>query len=60
MMSDVREILDLPEYAFPSMAIGEPAEDENGSPKPRLPFDTSSIKMSIIVIKHNKRNIKRL
>ena len=36
----VREILDLPEYAFPlfGMAIGEPAEDENGSPKPRLPF----------------------
>ena len=37
----VREILDLPEYAFPlfGMAVGEPAEDENGSPKPRLPFE---------------------
>lgn len=37
----VREILDLPEYAFPlfGMAIGEPAEDENGSSKPRLPFE---------------------
>ena len=58
----VREILDLPEYAFPlfGMAIGEPAEDENGSPKPRLPFGHVFHKMSIIVIKHNKRNIKRL
>ncbi|PTF03484.1 NADPH-dependent oxidoreductase [Staphylococcus devriesei] len=37
----VREILDLPEYAFPlfGMAVGEPSEDENGSPKPRLPFE---------------------
>ncbi|UDI79187.1 oxygen-insensitive NADPH nitroreductase [Staphylococcus taiwanensis] len=37
----VREILDLPEYAFPlfGMAVGEPADDENGAPKPRLPFE---------------------
>ena len=37
----VREILGLPEYTFPlfGMAIGEPAEDENGAPKPRLPLD---------------------
>ena len=57
----VREILDLPEYAFLySVWLGEPAEDENGSPKPRLPFEHVFHKMSIIVIKHNKRNIKRL
>lgn len=37
----VKEILDLPEYAFPlfGMAVGEPADDENGAPKPRLPFE---------------------
>lgn len=37
----VREILDLPEYTFPlfGMAIGEPAENENGSAKPRLPLE---------------------
>ncbi|MEJ7174664.1 oxygen-insensitive NADPH nitroreductase [Staphylococcus caprae] len=37
----VREILDLPDYTFPlfGMAVGEPAEDENGAPKPRLPFE---------------------
>ncbi|UEX90064.1 NADPH-dependent oxidoreductase [Staphylococcus ratti] len=37
----VREILELPEYTFPlfGMAIGEPAEDEAGTPKPRLPLD---------------------
>lgn len=37
----VREILGLPEYTFPlfGMAIGEPADDENGAPKPRLPFE---------------------
>ncbi|EZR71973.1 TPA: nitroreductase family protein [Staphylococcus aureus] len=37
----VREILDLPDYVFPlfGMAVGEPAEDENGAAKPRLPFD---------------------
>ena len=36
----VREI-DLPDYTFPlfGMAVGEPAEDENGAPKPRLPFE---------------------
>ncbi|HAR6072283.1 oxygen-insensitive NADPH nitroreductase [Staphylococcus pseudintermedius] len=36
----VREILNLPEHVFPlfGMAIGEPADDENGSPKPRLPL----------------------
>lgn len=37
----VREILDLPEYTFPifGMAIGVPSEDENGTSKPRLPFE---------------------
>lgn len=37
----VREILDLPDYVFPvfGMAVGEPADDENGAAKPRLPFD---------------------
>ncbi|EKU48203.1 NADPH-dependent oxidoreductase [Staphylococcus massiliensis] len=37
----VRDILGLPEYAFPlfGMAIGEISEDENGTPKPRLPFE---------------------
>ena len=39
------------------MAIGEPAEDENGSPKPRLPFGHVFHKMSIIVIKHNKKTL---
>ncbi|QLK86899.1 oxygen-insensitive NADPH nitroreductase [Staphylococcus sp. 17KM0847] len=36
----VREILDLPEHTFPlfGMAIGVPSEDENGTPKPRLPL----------------------
>lgn len=35
----VREILDLPDHVFPlfAMAVGEPADDENGAPKPRLP-----------------------
>lgn len=37
----VREILDLPEYTFPlfGMAMGVPADDENGSAKPRLPLE---------------------
>ncbi|PNZ09400.1 oxygen-insensitive NADPH nitroreductase [Staphylococcus simiae] len=37
----VREILNLPDYVFPlfGMAVGEPADDENGSAKPRLPFE---------------------
>ncbi|MBI5975045.1 oxygen-insensitive NADPH nitroreductase [Staphylococcus canis] len=37
----VREILGLPEHTFPlfGMALGVPADDENGSPKPRLPLD---------------------
>ena len=37
----VKEILDLPEYAFPlfGMVVGEPTDDENGAPKPRLPFE---------------------
>jgi len=37
----VREILDLPEYTFPlfGMAVGVPADEENGSPKPRLPLE---------------------
>lgn len=36
----VREILNLPDYTFPlfGMAVGEPSDEENGSPKPRLPF----------------------
>ncbi|MCH8647015.1 NADPH-dependent oxidoreductase [Staphylococcus lugdunensis] len=38
----VRDILDLPEYTFPlfGLAIGEPADDEQGTPKPRLPYDS--------------------
>lgn len=38
----VREILDLPDHTFPlfGMALGVPNEDENGSPKPRLPFES--------------------
>lgn len=37
----VREILELPDHTFPifGMAIGVPADDENGTPKPRLPFE---------------------
>lgn len=37
----VKELLNLPEYTFPlfGMALGVPADDENGSPKPRLPFE---------------------
>lgn len=37
----VREILDLPEYTFPlfGMAVGEPADNENGAAKPRLPLE---------------------
>ncbi|HJF66997.1 oxygen-insensitive NADPH nitroreductase [Staphylococcus kloosii] len=37
----VKEILNLPEHTFPlfGMAVGEPADDENGAPKPRLPFE---------------------
>lgn len=37
----VREILDLPKHTFPlfGMALGIPEDDENGSPKPRLPFE---------------------
>ncbi|HEC2151282.1 TPA: oxygen-insensitive NADPH nitroreductase [Staphylococcus delphini] len=37
----VREILNLPEHVFPlfGMAIGEPANDEDGTPKPRLPLE---------------------
>ena len=33
----VREILNLPDYTFPlfGMAVGEPSDEENGSPKPR-------------------------
>ncbi|AYU54057.1 oxygen-insensitive NADPH nitroreductase [Staphylococcus debuckii] len=38
----VKELLKLPEYTFPlfGMAVGEPADDENGAPKPRLPFES--------------------
>lgn len=37
----VSEILDLPEHVFPlfGMAIGVPSEDDQGSPKQRLPFE---------------------
>lgn len=37
----VREILGLPEHTFPlfGMALGVPADDEEGMPKPRLPFE---------------------
>jgi len=37
----VREILELPEHTFPlfGMALGIPADNENGSPKPRLPIE---------------------
>ncbi|MBN6095071.1 oxygen-insensitive NADPH nitroreductase [Staphylococcus saprophyticus] len=37
----VREILELPKHTFPlfGMALGIPEDDENGSPKPRLPFE---------------------
>lgn len=38
----VKELLKLPEYTFPlfGMAVGVPADDESGSPKPRLPFES--------------------
>ncbi|MCU5746524.1 NADPH-dependent oxidoreductase [Staphylococcus sp. SQ8-PEA] len=37
----VKEILDLPDYTFPlfGMAVGRPADDEQGTAKPRLPFE---------------------
>ncbi|WP_239747853.1 oxygen-insensitive NADPH nitroreductase [Mammaliicoccus sp. P-M56] len=37
----VSEILDLPEHVFPlfGMAVGVPSDDEQGSPKQRLPFE---------------------
>lgn len=37
----VREILNLPDHTFPlfGMALGIPEDGENGSPKPRLPFE---------------------
>lgn len=37
----VREILELPEHTFPlfGMVLGIPADNENGSPKPRLPIE---------------------
>ncbi|KRG11008.1 oxygen-insensitive NADPH nitroreductase [Staphylococcus sp. NAM3COL9] len=37
----VKEVLDLPEHTFPlfGMALGIPEDGEDGSPKPRLPFD---------------------
>lgn len=44
----VREILDLPKHTFPlfGMALGLPADDENGNPKPRLPLEN--------IFHHNK------
>ena len=58
----VREILDLPEYAFPlfGMAVGSQLRMKMDHQNHVYLLNTSSIKMSIIVIKHNKRNIKRL
>lgn len=37
----VKELLNLPKYTFPlfGMAVGVPADNEQGSPKPRLPFE---------------------
>lgn len=37
----VKEVLDLPEHTFPlfGMALGIPKDEEDGSPKPRLPFE---------------------
>ncbi|OEK71046.1 NADPH-dependent oxidoreductase [Staphylococcus equorum] len=37
----VKEVLDLPEHTFPlfGMALGIPEDEEDGSPKPRLPFE---------------------
>lgn len=37
----VREVLNLPEHTFPlfGMALGIPEDDEDGSPKPRLPIE---------------------
>lgn len=50
----VREILDLPDYVFPvfGMAVGEPADDENGAAKPHAYHLTmSSIIISIMLIR---------
>ena len=57
----VKEILDLPEYAFPlfGMAVGEPADDENGAPKPRLPFEHVFHKTFIIAMLKNKEKLFR-
>ncbi len=57
----VKEILDLPEYAFPlfGMAVGEPADDENGAPKPRLPLNMYSIKTLTIAMLKNKEKLFR-
>ena len=54
----VREILNLPDYTFPlfGMAVGEPSDEENGSPKPRLPFKHIFIKTSMMRISIN--NVK--
>ena len=57
----VKEILDLPEYAFPlfGMAVGEPADDENGAPKPRLPFEHVFHKTFTIAMLKNKEKLFR-
>lgn len=57
----VKEILDLPEYAFPlfGMAVGEPADDENGAPKPRLPFEHVFHKTLTIAMLKNKEKLFR-
>ena len=61
MMLRVKEILDLPEYAFPlfEMAVGEPADDENGAPKPRLPFEHVFHKTLTIAMLKNKEKLFR-
>ncbi|WP_323703125.1 oxygen-insensitive NADPH nitroreductase [Mammaliicoccus sp. Dog046] len=40
-VAKVSELLGLPEHVFPlfGMAVGVPSEDEQGSPKQRLPFE---------------------
>ena len=53
MMLNVREILDLPDYVFPvfGMAVGEPADDENGAASHAYHLTMSSITISIVLIR---------
>ncbi|CAM3099674.1 oxygen-insensitive NADPH nitroreductase [Staphylococcus argensis] len=57
----VKEILDLPDYTFPlfGMAVGVPADNENGSPKPRLPFEAVFHKNKYIHDKTQHRQLLR-